>query len=63
MITNLDREEYEMDDFDQFQLLSLQADQIKAELDSMLLNKEITEARYNKDITSLAYEFRCSWVS
>ncbi len=46
-----------MDDLDPFVLLNMQADQIKYELDIMLESDEITEDQYNKDLTSLAYEF------
>src|SRR4051812_18647979 len=42
---------------EEFELLQMQSDQIKDELDVMFSTKEITEATYNKNITSLAYEF------
>ncbi len=46
-----------MDELDPFQILNLQANHIKEELDAMLTSKEITEDTYNKNITMLAYEF------
>lgn len=48
---------------EEFELLQMQSDQIKDELDTMLATKEITEQTYNKNITSLAYEFALNGFS
>jgi hypothetical protein len=42
---------------DNFDLLALQADDIKYELDRMLDAKEITPEEYSKNIVLLAYEY------
>ncbi len=46
-----------MSDLDPFEVLSMQSEMIKESLNKMLSDNSITEAEYNKNITSLAYEY------
>jgi hypothetical protein len=46
-----------MTDIDPFEVLSMQADIIKEDLDKMLMDKTIGEDEYNKNISALAYEY------
>lgn len=46
-----------MDELDEFQMLSLQVNDIKSSLDEQFEKNEITEAEYNKNIVKLSYEY------
>ncbi len=52
-----------MENYDSFELFELQSKQIKNDLDDMLMNREISEDHYNKNLTILAYEYAINGCS